>query len=365
MADYFGLEEPNPDWNRIRKTVAHEEPDRVPLLEALVEYPVQSRFLGRTVTADDIKSQVEFYYRAGYDAVPITVSAMAFGKVTDASPISRVIREKMLKDEADRRDERKWSLEYTSFITDRKDFEAFPWEELEKPELLHQLYEVKEYLPEGMKVIANSGKIFTLTWMLMGFNNFGTKLIMEEDLVSDIFQKVAEVQLKLLEKIFDMPHVGAVWIVDDLAFGSGPIISPQAYRDHVFPWYKKIAERCHANDVLLLQHSDGDLTSLMEDIVEIGSDLLHPIDPTCMSLRETKEKWGDRLAFAGNVSNELLRSGTPEEVEERVRYLMKHVAPGGGYCLAAGNSVTEWGKFENYIAMLRAAEKYGKYPIQL
>jgi len=44
---------------------------------------------------------------------------------------------------------------------------------------------------------------------------------------------------------------------------------------------------------------------------------------------------------------------------------MKHVAPGGGYCLAAGNSVTEWGKFENYIAMLRAAEKYGKYPIQL
>ena len=361
----FNLREPRPDWERIKKTVGHEEPDRVPLLEALVEYPVQSRFLGREVTAEDIKSQVEFYYKAGYDAVPITVSAMAFGKVDDSSPISRVIREKMLKDEADKQDITKWSLECTSFIEDRRDFENFPWEELEKPELLNQLYEVKDYLPEGMKVIANSGKIFTLVWMLMGFNNFATKLIMDEQLVSDIFRKVAHIQLNLLDKIFDIPYVGAVWIVDDLAFGTGPIISPQAFRDHVFPWYKKIAKKCHENDVLLFQHSDGDLSSLMEDIIDIGTDLLHPIDPTCMSMREVKKKYGDGLAFAGNVANELLRSGTPQEVEERVKELMKNMAPGGGYCLAAGNSVTEWGKFENYIAMLNAAEKYGDYPIRL
>ena len=297
--------------------------------------------------------------------MPITVSAMAFGKVDDASPISKVIREKMLKDETDKQDMTKWSLEYTSFIGDRQDFENFPWEELEKPELLSQLYEVKDYLPEGMKVIANSGKIFTLAWMLMGFNNFATKLIMDEQFVSDVFDKVAHIQLNLLDKIFDIPYVGAVWIVDDLAFGTGPIISPQAYRDHVFPWYKKIAKKCHENDVLLFQHSDGDLSLLMEDIIDIGSDLLHPIDPTCMSMREVKKKYGDRLAFAGNVSNELLRSATTDEIDERVKHLMKNVAPGGGYCLAAGNSVTEWGKFENFIAMLKATEKYGKYPIRL
>jgi uroporphyrinogen decarboxylase len=361
----FNLREPSPDWERIRKTVRHEEPDRVPLLEALVEYPVQSQFLDQEVTSDDIKAQVEFYYRTGYDAVPVTVGAMAFGKVDDASPISKVIREKMLKDEEDKDDMTKWSLEYASFIEDRRDFENFPWEELEKPEHLNPLYEIKDYLPEGMKVIANSGKIFTIVWMLMGFNNFATKLIMDEQLVSDIFQKVAHIQLNLLDKIFDIPYVGAVWIVDDLAFGTGPIISPQAYRDHVFPWYKKIAQKCHENDVLLFQHSDGDLTSLMEDIVDIGTDLLHPIDPTCMSMREVKKKYGDRLAFAGNVANELLRSGTPKEVDERVKELIKNMAPGGGYCLAAGNSVTEWGNFDNYIAMLQAAEKYGRYPVRL
>ncbi len=365
MADYrdYGLRKPSPDFERIKKTVNHEEPDRVPVIECLVEYPVQSQFLGREVKSDDIKSQVEFYYNAGYDTVPITVSAMAFGKVDDASPISKVIRDRMLKDDSDKEDMTKWSLEYTSFINDRKDFENFPWEELEKPELMNPLFEVGEYLPEGMKVIANSGKIFTLTWMLMGFNNFATKLILDEQLVSDVFGKVAEIQLMMLDKIFELPYVGIVWLVDDLAFGNGPIISPDHYRKFIFPWYKKIAKKCHDNNVLVFQHSDGDLNPLMEDIIDIGSDLLHPIDPTCMSMKATKEKYGDRLAFAGNVSNELLRSATPEEIDARVKYLIETMGPKGGYCVAAGNSVTDWGNFDNFIAMLKATENYGKYPI--
>lgn len=367
MADYrdYGLPQPEPDFGRIRTTVQHKEPDRVPLLEALVEYPVQSRFLDKEVTSDDIKSQIEFYFNAGYDTVPITVSAMAFGKVDEASPISRVIRDKMLKNEADKQDMTKWSLEYSSFINDRNDLDNFPWEELERPELLHQVEEAEKYLPDGMKVIANTGKVFTMTWMLMGFNNFVTNLIMDEQFVSDVFEKVAHIQLNLLDKIFDMPHIGAVWIVDDLAFGNGPIISPDHFRRFVFPLYKEIARRCHDNDLLLFQHSDGDISTLMDDIIDIGSDLVHPIDPTCMSVSETISKYGDRLSFAGNVANELLRSGTQEEVEERVKYLLRTAAPGGGYCLAAGNSVAEWAKFDNYITMLQTAHKYGRYPISV
>jgi uroporphyrinogen decarboxylase len=356
--------EPNPDFERLRKTVRHEEPDRVPLLECLVEYPIQSQFLGRQVTADDLESQVEFWYRAGYDIIPITVSVMAAGKVTEESAISKVIKSVMLADSPDAEKETSWSLEYASFINDRADFEKFPWEELKKIDL-GNLYRVKDLLPEGMKVIAVSGKIFTLTWMLMGFNNFGLKLIMEEQLVADIFHQVSEIQLLLLEKIFELPYVKAVWLIDDLAFGTGPMISPQAFRDHVFPWYREIGKRCHENDVLLMQHSDGDLTMLMEDIIDIGIDLIHPIDPTCMDIVKVKEMYGDRICLAGNLSNELLRSGTPAEIDAQAKYLIENLAPGGGYCLAAGNSVPEWASFENYMAMLEAASKYGKYPIQV
>jgi len=81
-------------------------------------------------------------------------------------------------------DEKAWNLEYTSFIEDRADLEKFPWEIAARLDL-SKLQEVEGMLPEGMKVIAVSGKIFTLTWMLMGFNHFAMSLIMDEQLVAD------------------------------------------------------------------------------------------------------------------------------------------------------------------------------------
>jgi len=353
-----------PNFERIRTTVGLHEPDRVPLCEVLVEYPIQSRFLGREVTADDLESQLEFWIKAGYDFIPITIGMMAPGKVTDESDIEKVIRDVMLKDSPDALNKEAWSLEYTSFINNRADFERFPWEDAAKLDF-SKIYKVKEMLPEGMKVIVTSGKIFTLTWMLMGFNNFALSLIMDEQLVADVFRKVAEIQFKALEEIFEMPHVGAVWVVDDLAFGTGPMISPQAFRDHVFSWYREMAARCHRNDLLFFMHTDGDVTNLMQDIIDMGVDVLHPIDPTCMDIVKMKEMYGDRLCLVGNVSNELLRSGTRAEVEERVKFLLKNVAPGGGYCMCSGNSVPEWAQFENYMAMRDTTLKYGWYPIQL
>jgi uroporphyrinogen decarboxylase len=352
-----------PDFERIRKTARHEEPDRIPLCEALIEYPIQSRFLGREVTADDLAGQVEFWEKAGYDFIPITVGMMSPGKVTAESSISRVIREVMLKDSPDAADDKSWNLEYTSFIKDRRDFEAFPWDIASQLDF-SKFYQVKDMLPEGMKVIAISGKIFTLTWMLMGFNHFALSLIIEEDLVADIFRKVAEIQFKGLEQIFEMPYIGGVWVVDDLAFGSGPMISPQAYRDHVFPWYREMASRCHKNNLLFFMHTDGNVMPLMEDFIDLGLDVLHPIDPSCMDIFKVKEMYGDRLTLVGNVPNELLRSGTTREVEQYVINLIQKVGPGGGYCAGAGNSVPEWAKFENFMTMRDTALRYGAYPIK-
>ncbi len=353
-----------PDFERVRRAAGRREPDRVPLFEALIDYSIQSRFLGREVTGDDLASQIEFWSRAGYDYIPLTVGMMKPGKVTEESRISRIIRDVMLADSPDRNDEKSWNLELTSFIKNRADFEKFPWEvagELDFSDIV----KAGEMLPEGMKVVALSGKIFTLTWMLMGFNDFSMSLILDEQLVADVFRKVAEIQFKGLEQIFGMPHVGAVWAVDDLAFGTGPMISPKAYRDHVFPWYKEMARLCHERGLLFFLHSDGDLSELMEDIIDIGVDVLQPIDPSCMDIVEVKRRYGDRLCVAGNVANELLRSGSEAEVTARVRELLEKVAPGGGFCLGSGNSVPDWARFENYMAMRDTVLRHGVYPINL
>ncbi len=352
-----------PDFDRIRKVIRHEEPDRVPLCEVLIEYPIQSKFLGREVTADDLKSQVQFWSEAGYDFIPLTVGMMSPGKVTQESSISKVIRDIMLKDSPEAQDEKSWSLEYTSFIKTREDFERFPWEIASQLDF-SKFHDVKDLLPDGMKVVAVSGKIFTLTWMLMGFNHFGMSLIMEEQLVADIFRKVAEIQFKGLEQIFGMPHVGGVWVVDDLAFGTGPMISPQAYRDHVFPWYREMASLCHKNGLVFFMHTDGNVMTLMEDFIDLGLDVLQPIDPSCMDIFKVKEMYGDRLTLVGNVSNEMLRSAAPSDIERYVDELITRVAPGGGYCVGSGNSVPEWANFENYMAMRNTVLKNGKYPLR-
>lgn len=356
--------EVKPDFERLKMAVRHQEPDRVPLCEVLIEYPIQSKFLGREVAPDDLEAQVEFWSRAGYDFIPLTVGMMSPGKVTEESAISQLIKRTVLRDSPDAQDDKSWNLEFSSFIHDRGDFERFPWDLAGNLDF-SKLQRVAEVLPSGMKVIAVSGKIFTLTWMLMGFNHFATSLIVDESLVADVFRQVAEIQFKALEKIFDMPHVGAVWVVDDLAFGTGPMISPQAFRDHVFPWYKEMASRCHERDLFFCMHSDGDLTRLIPDLIDLGLDLLQPIDPTCMDISKVKEAYGDKLCLVGNVSNELLRTGSPAEVDDVVKQLIATVAPGGGYCVGSGNSVPAWADFDNYMAMREAALRYGSYPIKI
>lgn len=349
-----------PDFGRLKKTVAHEEPDRLPLAEAHIDYSIMSRFIGRPVDAEDLEAQVEFWRDAGYDYIALPVGLLNPGKVTQESAIMKVIRDTVLEDTADAKNEKEWSVENRGYIKDRRSFEAFPWEEASRVDL-GKLHQAAELLPEGMKVIAVSGKIFTLTWMLMGFTDFCIALLDDEQLAADIFEKVANIQFHALNEIFKMPHVGGVWAVDDLAFGSGPMIAPSAFRDHVFPWYKEISRRCHENGLLYFQHTDGDIRPIMEDLVDIGLDALHPIDPTCLDIMEMKEKYGERICLLGNVSNELLAAGSEEAVREEVKRLIEKVAPGGGYCLGSGNSVPDWARFENYMAMRNTALECGAY----
>jgi len=352
-----------PDFKRIIATLKHQEPDRVPLAEAAISYEMMSQFLGKEVKDSDVATQVEFWTKAGYDYVALTVGMMQPGRVTEDSAISKVIKKALLEKGAENQDEA-WNLEKRAFIRDDQDFDSFPWDELAKLDY-SKFYEVQKYLPEGMKIVALSGKIFTVTWMLMGLENFCVSLVTNPKLIEKIFEKVANIQFEALKKIIKIPNVAVVWAVDDLAFGTGPIINPKQLRQYVFPWYKEIGRVCHENGLYFFFHSDGVVWEILEDLIELGIDALHPIDPTCLDIEEVKRKVGNRITLIGNISNELLMEGKPEEVTELVKKRIKALAPGGGYMLGSGNSVPEWAKLENYKAMIEAAKQYGQYPINV
>ncbi len=349
-----------PDFERLRRTVRREPTDRVPLFELLVEFEIQSRFLGRPVTYENLAAQVEFWTKAGYDYIPLVAGMMRPGKVTEDSSISRTLRAALEKEGVDTSDDPSWNLEYTPFILDRRRFDRFPWAQAAAVDI-SQFHAVQPLLPEGMKVVAVSGKIFTLSWMLMGFENFAESLLADPELAADVVQRVAEIQLQALDQILALPHVAAVCAVDDMAYSQGPIISPSLLRKYILPWYRQVAARCHASGRLFFLHSDGDLTALMDDLIDLGLDALHPIDPTAMDIVEVKRRWGNRLCLFGNVDLELLRSGSPEEVRAKARDLLRLLAPGGGYGIGSGNSVPAWARLENYNAMREAALEFGRY----
>jgi uroporphyrinogen decarboxylase len=216
-----------------------------------------------------------------------------------------------------------------------------------------------------MKIIVTSGKIFTTSWMLMGFENFAINLKLNPQFVARVIEKVAQIQLAGLRAVANIPNVAAIWAVDDIAFGSGPMLSLAALRQHVFPWYEEFGRLCHEQGWYFFYHTDGVLWDLLEDLIALGVDALHPIDPTCMDIEEVKRVVRGRLCLIGNISNEILEVGTPDEVAELTKRRLKALAPGGGYCLGSGNSVPAWAKIKNYRAMIETGLRYGRYPIQI
>ncbi len=229
--------------------------------------------------------------------------------------------------------------------------------------ILLNFKEVQAFLPPGMKIIAMSGKIFTLAWMLMGFENFAINLKANPQFILKVIEKVARIQLEGLRQVARMPNVAAAWAVDDLAFKNGPMIRPEDLRKFLFPWYEEFGRMCRENGLYFFFHSDGVMWEMIEDLIAIGVNALHPIDPTCMDIEKVKPLVKNRLAIFGNISNELLEKGTPHEVAELTRLRLRKLAPGGGYCLGSGNSVPDWARIDNYRAMIETCLKDGRYPI--
>ncbi len=88
-----------------------------------------------------------------------------------------------------------------------------------------------------------------------------------------------------------------------------------------------------------------------------------PIDPNCIDIRAFKRKLGERVCILGNVNLNTLGMGTPEETYSEVRNLIKDLGPGYGYILSSGNSVPDYVRPENMLALAKAIEDFGPYPI--
>jgi uroporphyrinogen decarboxylase len=149
---------------------------------------------------------------------------------------------------------------------------------------------------------------------------------------------------------------------DDMAFNTAPFFSPAVFRELVLPRYRRLAEKVTLPWII---HSDGNILPFLDDLIGVGVIGLHPNEKGAVDIRAVKRRYGDRVCVLGNVDLNLLGMGKPGAVEREVHDLIRDVGPGGGYIVTSGNSLAGYLLPENVIALSRAVQRYGRYPIAL
>jgi uroporphyrinogen decarboxylase len=181
------------------------------------------------------------------------------------------------------------------------------------------------------------------------------------DLVLEYFFRTTG---KLLERVG--PYLDLVYLFgEDYAGQQGPLMSPAVYRKIFVPRQRRVVEfaRQHT-DAPLMMHQDGAIYQWIPDIVEIGMDVLNPIQVSAKDMGDTaklKREFGSQLAFLGGGidTQSILSYGTPQEVREEVRHRIRDLAPNGGYVFAAVHDIQPEVPPENIIAMFEAVDEFG------
>ena len=172
--------------------------------------------------------------------------------------------------------------------------------------------------------------------------------------------------VKVAEAKIDMGV--SVCIIDcDWAYDRGPFVSPALFRRIWMPALKRVVEAIHRRGAFAVCHADGNMNLLLEDMVNCGIDGIHSLQPSAgMDIGSVKRRYGDRISLWGNIDLAYpLTFGTVEETVKATVECIRAASLGGGHILSTSNAVSQTTKYENYVAMMETAKKYGRYPISI
>jgi uroporphyrinogen decarboxylase len=175
-----------------------------------------------------------------------------------------------------------------------------------------------------------------------------------------------------LEKYLDAvgPYIDLITFSDDLGSQRAPLISPRMYRRMIKPYQAEvIAAIKKRSKAKVFFHSCGNVYPFIGDLIEIGVDVLNPVQVSAGEMGDTgrlKREFGDKITFCGAIDTRwVLPHGTPDDVRGEVRRRIRDLAPGGGYILAAVHCIQPDVPPENVLAMFDEARVAGKYPLAL
>jgi uroporphyrinogen decarboxylase len=205
--------------------------------------------------------------------------------------------------------------------------------------------------------------IFEAAWYLRGLDQLLMDLALNPEYVDALMDKVMEFPRRAIAKYIDL-GVDMVWLGDDVATQIGMMISPEMWRRFLKPRYARLFAEFKARrpDIVIAYHSCGNCEAIIPELIEIGLDVLNPIQPMALEPLLAKAAFGDRLTLFGAMDvQRVMPFGSPDEVRAEVRRLVDGCAAGGGFVLAGAHHFQSDTDPANIFAFYEAGKKYGNY----
>ena len=252
------------------------------------------------------------------------------------------------------------------------DLDRYTWPKLAPPARFVGLAErAKAIQDAGYATVLLSGvTLFEQATLLRGLDALLMDVVADEEFFSALLVKLKELMLPYASALLE--QVGAFTDVfvtgDDLGMTAGPMMSPQTYRRLIKPHEAELLDviKKHTSGKIFF-HSCGNVYALLGDLIEVGVDLLNPVQVSAGEMGDTarlKREFGDRLSFCGGIDTQrVMPQGTRDDVRREVRRRIKDLAPGGGYVAAAVHCLQPDVPPENIVAMCEEVAVAGCYPL--
>ena len=224
-----------------------------------------------------------------------------------------------------------------------------------RPELYTEAENViREFKDEYWIVGVTVTTIFETAWALRGYEQILMDFMLKPDLVDEILEIPYQYHLTAAKKLVEM-GVDMIWTGDDVGSQNAMLISPKTWRKFLKPRMANFISELKAinPDVKVAYHCDGKIFQIIPDLIEMGLDVLNPIQPASMDPAQVGKEFGDKLCFWGSIDEQYtLPMGTPAEVEAEVVKRLKTIGKNGGLILGPTHHVQLDTPLDNFWAMM-------------
>ncbi len=250
-------------------------------------------------------------------------------------------------------------------ISTEREVDEYPWPDVGMAYRYEGLAgKVNEFQEAGYPVFVSGSDFFESIWHLRGFDTLMLDMAEGSAVAKHLFMRMSEIQIRRAEQAArtgaDILQTGS-----DVATQRGLLMSPAMWREYIFPMMRDCiaAAKRIKPDILVLYHSCGNVTDLIDGLIEAGVDILDPCQPEAMDIFELKRRYGKVLSFHGGIGvQSVLPFGDTQEVRDMVRKTIDIMAEGGGYLCGASHTIRHEIPMENLLAFVETVREYGEPP---